>query len=173
MPTNFHAESVTQNSATLAWNQPAGTANEWEINYKSSSATTWTNIIVTTNPYVLTDLTPATAYQAQIIAHCVNEVNSDATELISFTTSADGVIDYVLDNSTILYPNPTTGIITIKNDDVIMNQVAVYDVYGKLLMTLDVNANLISIDASSFAAGLYFAKVQTENGVITKRFVKK
>ena len=172
-PTNFRAESVTTNSATLAWDQQAGTANEWEINYKSNAAPTWTNITVSTNPYTITDLTPATTYQAQIIAHCVSGNNSDATELITFTTSADGVIDYVLDNNTLLYPNPTTGRLTIENGETIIENVAIYDVYGKLLMTTEVNSNVANIDASSYAAGIYFAKVQTENGVVTKRFVKK
>jgi len=172
-PTNFRAENITLNSVTLAWEQAAGTANEWEINYKQADATTWTNVTVTTNPYTITDLTPETAYQAQIIAHCVNGVNSDATEVITFTTLPDGINDYVLDNSTTLYPNPTTGIITVHSSQFTVNTVNVYDVYGKLLMSVEVSGNVATIDATSFAAGVYFAKVETEKGVVTKRFVKK
>lgn len=172
-PANFRATEVTQNSVTLAWEQPAGTANEWEINYKAASADTWTNITVTTNPYTISDLTSETAYQAQILAHCVNGVSSDASEIITFTTLPDGIINYVLDNNTSLYPNPTTGLFTISNEQCAMNNVNVYDVYGKLLMSVEVNGNVAAIDATSFSAGVYFAKVETAKGVVTKRFVKK
>ena len=172
-PTNFRTEEITKNSVTLAWNQAAGTATEWEINYKTEAAATWTNITVTTNPYTITDLTPETAYQAQIIAHCTNGVNSDASEIITFTTLPDGINNYVLDNSTSLYPNPTTGLFTISNEQCAMNTVNVYDVYGKLLLSVEVNGNVATIDATSLSAGVYFAKVETEKGVVTKRFVKK
>ena len=172
MPTNFHATDVTANSVTLAWEQEAGTATEWEINYRAASADTWTNITVNTNPYTITDLTPETAYQAQILAHCSNGVTSDATEVITFTTTVDGINDYILSN-TVLYPNPTTGLLTISNEQAAMNNVNIYDVYGKLLMSVEVNGNVATIDATTFAAGIYFAQIATEKGVVTKRFVKK
>lgn len=172
-PTNLHTTDLTKNSVTLAWNQAAGTANEWEINYKSDAASAWTNITVSANPYTITDLTPETTYQAHVIAHCVNGTNSEASETITFTTAPDGVNDYVLDNMTVLYPNPTKGELRIENGELSIEKVDVYDVYGKLLMTMEVNGNVAVVDATSFAAGIYFAKVQTENGVVTKRFVKK
>lgn len=170
-PTNFHFTDINANSVVLAWDQAAGTANEWEINYKKVEDGTWTNITVTTNPYTISDLAANTAYQAQILAHCTTGSNSDATPIITFTTT--GINDYILDNSTTLYPNPTTGIITVHSSQFAVYSVAVYDVYGKLLTSVEVNGNVATIDATSLSAGVYFAKIETEKGVVTKRFVKK
>ena len=171
-PTNFHAEDITKNSVTLAWDQAAGTATEWEINYKKTTESTWTNISVTTNPYTITNLDANTAYEANIVAHCSNGINSDPTANINFTTLVDGINDYIL-NDTKLFPNPTTNTITIQNNNVVMTEVAIYDVYGKLLRTVSVNDNTAVVNVADFANGMYFARIISENGMTTKSFIKK
>ncbi|MBR4786404.1 MAG: thiol protease/hemagglutinin PrtT [Bacteroidales bacterium] len=72
-----------------------------------------------------------------------------------------------------VYPNPTEGQFTINNDQLIINSVQVYDVYGKLLKTIEANANIVKIDVRELSAGMYFARVITEKGVVTRCFVKK
>ena len=47
-----------------------------------------------------------------------------------------------------------------------------YDVYGKLLSTVEVFSNNATVDLSGYAKGTYFVKVTTEKGVVTKRVVK-
>ena len=54
-----------------------------------------------------------------------------------------------------------------------MNNVQVYDVYGKLLKTVEVNANTVDLDVRELSAGMYFVRISTEKGVVTKSFVKK
>ena len=49
----------------------------------------------------------------------------------------------------------------------------VYDAYGKMLNAVSVNGNTTAIDLSGYAAGTYFVKIVTENGVVTKRVVKQ
>jgi hypothetical protein len=46
-------------------------------------------------------------------------------------------------------------------------------VYGKLLKTVEVNSNTAVIDAHELSAGMYFVRISTEKGVVTKSFVKK
>ena len=49
----------------------------------------------------------------------------------------------------------------------------VYDVYGKLINTVTVVDNPTRINVSNLANGMYFVRVTTEAGAVTKTFVKK
>jgi len=49
----------------------------------------------------------------------------------------------------------------------------VYDVYGKLINKVNVVENPTRINVSNLANGIYFVRVTTEEGVVTKQFVKK
>ncbi|MCQ2283351.1 MAG: fibronectin type III domain-containing protein [Bacteroidales bacterium] len=172
-PTNFRVESQTNNSVTFAWNQEAGTATEWEINYKANSASAWTNVTVNNNPFTITDLQQDESYQAQIIAHCGNGINSDASPVISFTIT--GVNDYLLEKGVSLLPNPATNYVDIMVNDnnVILDELYVYDVYGKLLMTISVDSNPTRIDISDLASGMYMVRIFSNNSVVNKSFIKR
>ena len=74
---------------------------------------------------------------------------------------------------TTLYPNPNNGQFTINNEQFTINNVNVYDVYGKLLKTVEANANIVELDVRELSAGMYFVRISTEKGVVTKNFVKK
>jgi len=65
-----------------------------------------------------------------------------------------------------LYPNPTTGMLTINNEQLIINNVEVYDIYGRNLTphTTYLSPH-ISLDISHLPAGVYFLSV---NGKTTK-----
>jgi hypothetical protein len=49
----------------------------------------------------------------------------------------------------------------------------VFDVYGKLINTVNVIDNLTRINVNGLADGMYFVRVTTDNGTVTKTFVKK
>ena len=54
-----------------------------------------------------------------------------------------------------------------------MERIEVYDVYGKLLEVLQINEYQTDINLSSRASGIYFVRVITEQGMVTKRVVKR
>jgi len=78
-----------------------------------------------------------------------------------------------------IYPNPTTGELTITNYKLQITSVEVYDVYGKNLKSnpeLNSGVNLkskIIIDISHLNPGIYFVKVVTEQGEVIKKVVKQ
>ena len=172
-PTNVEANNITKNSAVITWNQEPNTASSWTVQYKQSTASAWETATANTMSYTLSGLNANTQYDVQVMANCDNDMQSDVSETIHFTTLIDGVNDYVLDAAFSVYPNPTNGQFTIDNEQFIMNNVAVYDIYGKLLMNVVVNDYVVMIDATTFSAGVYFARIFTDNGVVTKRIVKK
>ena len=169
-PTNVTASNITATTADISWTQVPGTANSWDLNYKESAASSWYTVTTSSNPFTLAGLTSGSSYDVQVIAHCTNGVTSDPSATYNFMTV--GIDDYTLDNSVTVYPNPTSGVVQIKNEELVINNLEVYDVYGKLLSTVEVFSNNATLDLSGYAKGTYFVKVTTEKGVVTKRVVK-
>lgn len=73
----------------------------------------------------------------------------------------------------ILFPNPTTGVVTISATETI-NNIAIYALTGQLLKT---KANLqqteVTLNIEDLAAGIYFASVKTESEEKVFRVMKK
>ena len=51
--------------------------------------------------------------------------------------------------------------------------VEVFDVFGKVIMTTNDIDNPTRINVSGLADGMYFVRVTTDRGAVTKTFVKK
>ena len=168
-PTNLTATEMTKNSVKLNWTEN-GTATSWTINYQETGVAQESTVTVSEHPYVLTGLLPETTYSVYVVANCADGQTA-ASSTINFTTLADGINDY--EQTISLYPNPNSGQFTINNEQLIINSVQVYDVYGKLLKTVEAGDNIVELDVSELASGMYFVRVSTEKGVVTKSFVKK
>ncbi len=171
-PTNVAATNIGQTTADISWTQPGNSASSWDIQYKENGASGWNTVATSSNPHTLTGLTPETTYLLQVIAHCSNGQNSEPSTIITFTTLPDGINNYTLDNAVTVFPNPTTGIIQIKNAEWRMENVEVYDAYGKLLNVMSVNDHTATLNLSGYAKGTYFVRVTTDKGIVTKRVVK-
>lgn len=171
-PTNLHLVDTTMTTATLDWNQSSGVTNEWTVYYKKSGEDIWSSVTTNTHPYELVNLESGKTYMAQVTAHCTNGVTSDPSESITFTTSTVGVEHYELEHTEV-YPNPTTGQFRIQNTEVRIQSVEVFDVYGKLMYSVEVNDNTVTVDASNYASGVYFIRINTDKGLVNRRIVKK
>ena len=166
-PTNL-AVAADIYRATVVWT-PGGDENTWNVQIRANTDE-WSEVIVETHTdHVFNNLSPNTPYQVRVQAVC-DELTSDFA-MISFNTLPDGIADYEL--ATTLYPNPNTGQFTVASEQWPVDRVQIYDVYGKLLKTVEVNSNTAVIDAHELAAGLYFVRISTEKGVVMKSFVKK
>ena len=70
-----------------------------------------------------------------------------------------------------IYPNPTTGQLTIDNGELKINSIEIFDVYGRIIVNCQLSI-VNSIDISDLANGVYFLKISTEKGMVTKKIVK-
>ena len=74
-----------------------------------------------------------------------------------------------------IYPNPTFGELTIESRELRINDVEIYDIYGKKLLSnhhfAPSSNHLINI--SHLPAGVYFVKIFTEAGEVTRKVVKE
>jgi hypothetical protein len=82
--------------------------------------------------------------------------------------SVSNVID--LSNEIVIYPNPTTGFVRIKNVYAFGNNftVNIYDNYGKQILN---KKNASSVDLSSFANGIYSIQIISEKGIATQKLI--
>ena len=75
-------------------------------------------------------------------------------------------------NSTLyLHPNPATHTLTVESDSSIRT-LTVYDLAGRVMMTVDGGDAISVMDVSSLPNGIYLLRAVTDSGVETGRFIK-
>jgi len=74
-----------------------------------------------------------------------------------------------------LYPNPANNVVNItNNENMLVNQVAVYDTTGKLINTQSFNEQTeLQLNVENLASGTYMLHLQTAEGTAVKKLVKK
>lgn len=68
-----------------------------------------------------------------------------------------------------LFPNPVRNTLYVENTAQI-NEVRIYDLTGRLIMSQVVNNNTASVNVSEFNRGVYIMQVVSENGVAAQKF---
>ncbi len=172
-PTNLHASAFDAHSITIGWNANSN-ASGWNIRYRVENGS-WSNATSTTNTYVMSGLVAETVYEIEVQADCGDGNLSDWCEPIHISTSYDG-IDSWLSSSVSLYPNPAREVVNVQctmYNVQMAGELHLFDVYGKLLQIVPITSEITPINVSGLANGLYFVRVTTEEGSVTKTFVKK
>lgn len=83
-----------------------------------------------------------------------------------------GISDNNLDRIS-LFPNPTNDVINIVSTRATITGVSIYDVMGReVLQQADINNTQCKLDLSMMETAMYFVTVDTNEGSITKQFVK-
>lgn len=97
----------------------------------------------------------------------------------TFTVTVEeilGVGDTEFYNNILLFPNPTTGELTLLNrTSVQLNNAILTDIKGRVIKTIDLTGAAMETNFSieSLATGMYFMKINAENTSIVKRIVKQ
>ena len=106
--------------------------------------------------------------------HCPAYLGKVFIDDVVFSVRPDvGIPERDIDQLLHLYPNPTTGKCIVRNEQDLIEQLEVYDMYGKRLEQHLVRDYQTVIDLSTRASGVYFVRVTTEQGTVTKRVVKR
>ena len=105
--------------------------------------------------------------------------SESANYLYKPITINDGIDDYKESVDVLVYPNPTTGQLRIRNYELGIGalnevEVEVFDIYGKHHLSTRplVHSSTITMDISHLPAGVYFVKIITEKQIITKKILK-
>ena len=127
-------------------------------------------------------------YNANLPNVIINELDINNTTNTLFVATfgrglwSSALVDDVLDTSSfitsndiLIYPNPTSKFITISVPDVLQASLRLFDVSGKLLQYhKDVVLNeSYSLSIEKETTGVYFLRIITSKGTITKKVIKK
>jgi endoglucanase Acf2 len=76
-------------------------------------------------------------------------------------------------NSFKVYPNPTLNVWNLKSTNTSIKSLQVFNLLGKRMISIRPNSKQVSIDATNFESGLYFAQIQTDTGISSIKLIKK
>jgi bacillolysin len=138
----------------------------------------WTGseINSTTYSYPLSNLSTQTNVVFRIVFHSDQAINQLGVNIDDFVISGALSNESFNINTISIYPNPSKGIFTVSSNTIKLNAIEVFDVSGKLLFSENEglkNATETNIDLTGMSSGIYFIKVNSENGIFSKRIVKE
>ena len=109
----------------------------------------------------------------EVIVVCLDGESDPVSET---KPDCDGIgINMISVNDINIYPNPTTGELTITNYELGITSIEVFDIYGKNLLSnhLITSSSNHHINISHLPTGMYFVKIHTETGVVVRKVVKE
>jgi Secretion system C-terminal sorting domain/FG-GAP repeat len=145
--------SVTQNGNTLTANL-AGASYQW---------------VDCDNSYAIISGETMQSFTPAVIGNYAVIIDDGICIDTSICSIYIGIKEQDNNVSLFIYPNPTTGKITIECEN--MERVEVVDITGKLVYEQLVLNDVLDIDISGFSKGVYFVKVSTADGVGVERIV--
>jgi hypothetical protein len=72
-----------------------------------------------------------------------------------------------------IYPNPTTGDVTLDLFGLNARTVELFSMSGQLLNSVIPTENVMTLSLNQYAAGVYFVRIHSDNAVTTQKIVKK
>ena len=165
----------------VRWTDNAG-ASQWNLQYRIQGTEDWSTIVVnTTEVDIMEDLEAYATYELRVQAVCGDGIVSDWSNVLVAVAQGVGIEDY-LAKSVKLYPNPATSTLNVVVSDASIRIIGVeiYNVYGQMmnvatrgLVSQQSLASQQRIDISGLACGVYYVRIVTDGGLVTKPFVKK
>jgi len=150
-----------------------GTVTPSDASYKNII---WTVASAGTTGAVITgnQLFVNAAGTATITATIINGTSMGNNYTKSFFINATTTgVETITADALSIYPNPVKDELFITNNEQLtMNNVEIVDLTGKTIL-IPHSSFLIPINVSSLPQGIYFLKIETDKGIVTKKFVKE
>ena len=106
-------------------------------------------------------------YNLQFKEKCISNF-SEATAVFMLPS----IVKSIDNDKLLVYPNPTTNLVNISNDQTIYS-ISIFDMNGSLILNKSYQKNNISINTSDFAKGVYSVKiVSMDNSSVRQLIIK-
>ena len=105
----------------------------------------------------------------EVVAVYENGTSVGSAVLVTKDTN----VSEITENNISVYPNPANDFVKLSAVSGQLSVVKIYNCLGMLVEEIEVNANEVEINTSEYNTGIYFVNVQTENGNLVKKVVKK
>ncbi len=175
----INVTNISATSAKINW-QGVSNATSYNVEYKPSTASTWSTASTGYTSITISGLTPSTIYDYQIQSNCGGGNLSNFSAQNNFTTNSTTGIEQLTNSNEQLsiYPNPASTELRIKNDELRIEKVEVVNMLGSVVLRNEAsiihNSPYITIDISTLSNGVYFIKATDDNGFkYTTKFVKQ
>ena len=161
---------IGNHELTLSWT-PDGEADHWTVFYRETGANAWDSVTVSAPPVTINELQGVTEYEIFVRTYCEDGVPT-STDTIAISTTNIGIAGY--DNSITLFPNPTTGLLTVTSSQDLITRVEICDLVGRAVVSsLVEKENAVRMDVSELPNGVYIVKIYTETSFAVCKLVKK
>ena len=110
-----------------------------------------------------------------IIVKAVSRFDPTVFDEVEITIGNVGIASAELSNQITVYPNPTSDVLRVTSEGLQVISVEVFDMMGKKQKSRkaeEQNGEMV-LDVSDFPAGVYFLRISTEKGVVTKKVIKQ
>ena len=108
-----------------------------------------------------------------VVFTAANGITPNAT--LNFTLTIKNslsAIDNVELQNLNIYPNPVKDELRMENGELRIKNVEILDLTGKIILNSQLST-LNSINVAHLASGIYFVKIQTDKGIVTRKFIKE
>ena len=100
---------------------------------------------------------------------------TEDVELVANFEEGVGIVETDNEPSLQVYPNPTTGQLRITNCELRITGIEIFDVFGRSVKAISPSFGGgwgEALDISDLPSGIYFVRIQTEAGMVTRKVVK-
>ena len=171
-PTDVIAMTLNETELVVMWDAVEG-ADSYNV-YNQDKLVATSKELST----VVSGLKPGREYCFTVTASDRNGESEKSDKACATTkgeyNEEDGESIEELTSSFRIYPNPVNDMLYIVAE-VEVEEVVVYDVYGRQQVnkTTRQQDNEMTVDVAGLNGGIYFVRIKTVDGIITKRFVKE
>jgi len=174
--------NLLSNSAFINWDISA--FSTYTVHYRNANTQNWLSFNTQFPMLLLLGLNTCTEYEWYVETHCSNGETSVPSPVQSFTTTGcktseeDLLNQEVQEISANVYPNPMQDYLQVEiaNDTETASVVSLIDVSGRLIAEKEHDAqsrDKLSFKTANLEKGIYFLKIESSKGILSKKLIKE